>query len=174
MEEKASLPSPACFSSPGISHDKGSEPDHEGEIQARILKMFGYITIKGSSSRGGARVLAEMIAHIRLGRIGTFAVDGPRGPNREVKPGAVFAAKKLGVPVVPVTTSAWPSLIMGNFWDRYLLPLPFSRALVHFGEPLILDRDLSDESVQQDCLRIGSALEQLEVEADALIGRTGK
>ena len=115
-----------------------------------------------------------MIAHIRRGRIGTIAVDGPRGLNREVKPGAVFAAKKLGVPVVPVTTSAWPSLIMGNFWDRYLLPLPFSRALVHFGEPLILDRDLSDESVQQDCLRIGSALEQLEVEADALIGRTGK
>lgn len=143
-----------------------------GEIQARILKMFGYKTIKGSSSRGGARVLAEMINHIRRGRIGTFAVDGPRGPFREVKPGAVFAAKKLGVPVVPVSTSAWPSLLIENVWDRYLLPLPFSRALVQFGEPIFLDRDFTEESIKQDCRRIGRALEELEAEADALIGRT--
>ncbi len=145
-----------------------------GEIQARTLKMFGYKTIKGSRSRGGARVLAEMINNIRRGRIGTFAVDGPRGPFREVKPGAVYAAKKLGVPVIPVSTSAWPSLIIESAWDRYLLPLPFSRALVHLGEPIFLDRDLTEESIQQDCRRIGRALEELEADADALIGRTRK
>lgn len=145
-----------------------------GEIQARILRMFGYVTIKGSSTRGGARVLAEMISHIRRGRIGTFAVDGPRGPYREVKPGAVFAAKKLGVPVIPVSTSAWPSLILENVWDRYLLPLPFSRALVHLGEPIFLDSDVTERTIRQDCQRIGRALEELEAETDALIGRTRK
>lgn len=143
-----------------------------GEIQSRILEMFGYVTIRGSSSRGGARVLAEIIHHVRRGRIGTFAVDGPRGPYREVKPGAVFAAKKLDVPVVPVTTSAWPSLVMENYWDRYLLPMPFSRGLVHFGEPIFLDRNTTEESVVQDCLRIRSVLEELEAEADDLVGRT--
>ncbi len=115
-----------------------------------------------------------MINNIRRGRIGTFAVDGPRGPFREVKPGAVYAAKKLGVPVIPVSTSAWPSLIIESAWDRYLLPLPFSRALVHLGEPIFLDRDLTEESIQQDCRRIGRALEELEADADALIGRTRK
>jgi hypothetical protein len=143
-----------------------------GEIQALILKMFGYKTIQGSSSKGGARVLAKMIGHIRRGRVGTFAVDGPRGPYRDVKPGAIFAAKKLGVPVVPVSTSAWPSLIIENVWDRYLLPLPFSRGLVHFGEPMFLDRDVTEESIKRDCQRIGRVLEELEAEADALIGRT--
>jgi len=145
-----------------------------GEIQARVLKMFGYITIKGSSSKGGTRVLVEMVNNVRRGRIGTFAVDGPRGPYGEVKPGAVFTAKKLGVPVIPVSTSAWPSLLIENAWDRYLLPVPFSRALVHFGEPIFLDSDITEESIKKDCQQVGRALEKLEAEADVLIGRTRK
>ena len=70
-----------------------------GEIMAQTLKMFGYTVVRGSSKRSANRVLAELIRHVRHGRIALFAVDGPRGPYREFKPGAVFAAKKLGVPV---------------------------------------------------------------------------
>ncbi len=143
-----------------------------GEIQSRILNGFGYTTFKGSSSRGGARALVVMTRLVRQGLIGTFAVDGPRGPYREVKPGAVFVAKKLGVPLVPVCTTAWPSMVFEKLWDRYLLPLPFSRALVHFGEPMLLDGDISETSIEQDSQRLRRTLEDLEVEADALIGRT--
>jgi lysophospholipid acyltransferase (LPLAT)-like uncharacterized protein len=143
-----------------------------GDIQSRILDNFGYTTFKGSSSRGGAVALARVTRLVRKGLIGAFAVDGPRGPYKEVKPGAVFVAKKLGVPLVPVSTSAWPSLVFENAWDRYLLPLPFSRALVHFGEPMFLDGDISETSIEQDSQRLRRTLEDLEVEADALIGRT--
>ncbi len=143
-----------------------------GDIQSRILDNFGYTTFKGSSSRGGAIALARVTRLVRKGLIGAFAVDGPRGPYREVKPGAVFVAKKLGVPLVPVSTSAWPSLVFENAWDRYLLPLPFSRALVHFGEPMFLDPDVSDRSIDQDSQRLGRVLERLDAEADALVGRT--
>ena len=73
-----------------------------GELQTRILNNFGYATIRGSRSRGGHRALAGMVGVVKSGKIGVFAVDGPRGPYREVKPGAVFVAKKLGVPIVPV------------------------------------------------------------------------
>ena len=145
-----------------------------GEIQARILNSFGYVTIKGSSSRGGARVLAKMIGLVRQGVVGAFAVDGPRGPYREVKPGVVFVAKKLGVPLVPVSSSAWPSVVLNSVWDRYLLPMPFSKSTVHFGEPIFLDKDLSETSVKQDCERIRRLLEELESEADAHIGRSRK
>jgi len=145
-----------------------------GEIQSHILASFGYDTIKGSSSRGGARVLAEMVRLVRRGRIGAFAVDGPKGPYREVKPGAIFVAKKLGVPVVPVSTSARPSVVLGSVWDRYLLPMPFSRTVVYLGEPMILDTDTSERSVEKDCQRIGRVLEELENRADAIIGRKGK
>ncbi len=145
-----------------------------GEIQARIFNMFGCKTIKGSSSRGGARALAEMIGFVRQGRVGIFAVDGPRGPYREVKPGAVFVAKKLGIPIIPMSTSAWPSIVMKSTWDRYLLPMPFSKATLYFGEPIFLDRDFAEESIRQDSQRIGRALEELEAEADVLVGRIRK
>ena len=145
-----------------------------GEIQSRILESFGFAAIKGSRSRGGVRVLAEMVGMVRRGRIGGFAVDGPRGPYREVKPGAVFVAKKLGIPVIPVSTSAWPSVTLKWLWDRYLLPMPFSRATVHFGEPMYFDKDLTDGSIEKDSHRIGEALAKLEEEADVLIGRIRK
>jgi len=143
-----------------------------GEIQTRIVHNFGYTTIRGSRSRAGPRVLAKMVGHVRKGSIGFFAVDGPRGPGREVKPGVVFVAKKLNVPVVPISTSAWPSVILKSLWDRFLLPLPFSKVIIHLGEPIYLENDLSEECIQEDCLRIGRSLEKLEAEADVLSGRT--
>ncbi|UCG37802.1 MAG: lysophospholipid acyltransferase family protein [bacterium] len=142
-----------------------------GEIQSRILKGFGYRIIRGSSSRGGARVLGQMMRLVRRGAIGSFAVDGPRGPGGVVKPGVVFAARKLNIPVVPVSTSAWPSVVFRSTWDRYLLPLPFSRAVVLFGVPMHLGEDSEERSVQSDCLRIAEVLRELEKEADVLIGR---
>jgi lysophospholipid acyltransferase (LPLAT)-like uncharacterized protein len=145
-----------------------------GELQTRILHNFGYSTIRGSRSRGGSRVLAEMVGLVRKGKIGVFAVDGPRGPYREVKPGSVFVAKKLGVPIVPVTTSARPSVILGWVWDRFFLPIPFGRTIVHLGEPILLDEDLSEESIRSDCQRIGLVLAKLETEADGLTGRIRK
>jgi lysophospholipid acyltransferase (LPLAT)-like uncharacterized protein len=143
-----------------------------GEIQTRILAGFGYSVIRGSSSRGGARVLARMIGLVRRGKVGVFAVDGPRGPYKVVKPGAVFVAKKLGIPLIPASASAWPSRILRSTWDRYLLPMPFARCTIHFGDPLFFNSDLSDESLHQACQVLGTVLEELEVKADAFTGRS--
>jgi lysophospholipid acyltransferase (LPLAT)-like uncharacterized protein len=142
-----------------------------GEIQSRILEGFGITTIMGSSKGGGARVLVGMIKLVRKGKIGAFAVDGPRGPYGVAKPGAVYASKKLGIPLVPVTTSAAPSALFTSVWDRYLLPLPFSRALVHFGEIINLDDDMGEEAVRRDCHMVGRVLDDLTREADELVGR---
>ena len=142
-----------------------------GEIQSRILEGFGITTIMGSSKGGGARVLAQMVKLVRSGMVGAFAVDGPRGPYGVVKPGAVYVAKKLGVPLVPVTTSAASSTLITSAWDRYLLPFPFSRCLIHFGEVIHLDNDLDDETVQRDCRMVEKTLEELTRQADESIGR---
>lgn len=142
-----------------------------GEIQSRILASYGFRIIRGSSSRGGVRVLAEMISLVRKGKIGAFAVDGPRGPYREIKPGAVYVAKKLGIPVVPASSSAWPSRVLRSTWDHYLLPMPFSKCTVCFGEPLLFDSDLSDDSLKRACQIIGDVLGDLEAKADAFTGR---
>jgi lysophospholipid acyltransferase (LPLAT)-like uncharacterized protein len=142
-----------------------------GDIQARVLSSFGFRIVRGSSSRGGVRVLGEMIRHVRSGDAGAFAVDGPRGPGGVVKPGVIFAARKLGIPIVPITTSASPSIIFRSAWDRYLLPLPFSRSVVLFGQPWYPDAGGDDEGIQEDCLRLARILSDLEKEADAIVGR---
>jgi lysophospholipid acyltransferase (LPLAT)-like uncharacterized protein len=142
-----------------------------GEIQSRILESFGIKTIKGSSKGGGARVLATMVKMVRNGMVGAFAVDGPRGPYGVVKPGAVYVAKKLGVPLVPVTTSAASSTLITSAWDRYLLPFPFSSSLIQFGEIITLDDDLSDEAVRRDCRMVEKVLEDLTRQADESTGR---
>ena len=142
-----------------------------GEIQTRVVSGFGYTAVRGSSSRGGNRALVQMIRLIRKGIYGSFAVDGPRGPGGVVKPGVVFTARKLGIPIVPVTTSARPSLLFQSLWDRYLLPLPFCRGLVLFSSPWHPDSSTGEGTVKADCLKLAEILNGLERQADALIGR---
>jgi len=142
-----------------------------GEIQSRTLRAQGFKTVSGSRSKGAARALTRLIRDVREGRVGAFAVDGPRGPYGEVKAGVVYAAKKLGVPIVPVMTSASPAVVFRSSWDRFLLPLPFSRAVVRFGEPVVLDRNMDDGAMKNDCARLAEILNRLETEADDETGR---
>jgi lysophospholipid acyltransferase (LPLAT)-like uncharacterized protein len=142
-----------------------------GEIQSGILEGFGYKVVRGSSSRGGARVLGEMMRHVRRGRVGAFAVDGPRGPGKVVKPGIIFAARKMGIPVVPVATSARPSRVFVSAWDRYMLPMPFCRGLILFGSPWVPPGGSGDARIREACATLARMLDELETRADALIGK---
>jgi lysophospholipid acyltransferase (LPLAT)-like uncharacterized protein len=107
-----------------------------GEIQTRILKRFGYVTVRGSSRRGAASALAAMERAIESGHPAAFALDGPSGPPFRSKPGILHLAAKLGYPIVPVATSARPAWILRNTWCEYLLPLPFARCRIARGAPI--------------------------------------
>lgn len=122
------------FSSWGIA--TMNDVSWAGDIQTRILQKFGYGAVRGSSTRQGVRALLEMKKAMDRGWSGAFAVDGPRGPAFQTKPGIVFLAKKMRLPIVPVTASASKAWILGNTWCRYLLPKPFSRCTVFLGRPL--------------------------------------
>lgn len=113
-----------------------SSHSRDGELQARILTRLGFVVHRGSSSRGGARGLKEIIGEIAGGADAAFAVDGPRGPLHEVKPGALAAAKAAGASVVPITTRASRFWTFDKAWDRYRLPKPFARVELVRGEPL--------------------------------------
>jgi lysophospholipid acyltransferase (LPLAT)-like uncharacterized protein len=142
-----------------------------GEVQSLLLSSLGFSIVRGSSTRGGMRALAGMVREMREGRDSALAVDGPRGPHHEVKPGVLFLAKKLAVPIVPFTSSASPAWIHGRAWDRYLLPLPFARGLVLFGEPWHPGPDLSPQALARDADELRRRLEALDEEADRAVGR---
>jgi len=107
----------------------------DGEFISRVLQGLGVDVTRGSSSRGGARALLDMARKVRSGYHAAMTPDGPRGPRYAVQPGVVTLAKKTGALIVPVTYSArWKKVLRS--WDQFLVPLPFSRVVVVYGEPL--------------------------------------
>ncbi len=117
----------------------------DGEIQARILKRFGFDVVRGSSRRKGERALLGLVDGLRKGKTIALAVDGPRGPLHEVKQGVTYLAGKLNKPIVPVVTGARRYWILGKIWDRYLLPKPFTTGVIIYGDPIVVEGTAKDE-----------------------------
>ena len=105
----------------------------DGEIIARLAKSIGYRLIRGSTSRGGERALLALARELRSGREVAVTPDGPRGPPRSYAPGALIAAQRAGAPIVPTVAHASRAWRLSS-WDGFLIPKPFARVTVAYGE----------------------------------------
>lgn len=134
----------------------------DGELLAGVLKELGLEVARGSSSRGGLRALLQMAKRIRSGQVhGCITVDGPRGPRHEVKEGAIFLAKTTPARIVPIRI-VYNTAKRFASWDKFQLPMPFSRVYAVFGEPYALnDEQLTPESAQAACRELQEKLENL-------------
>jgi len=120
----------------------------DGDIASAVLEGLNYVTFRGSSTRGGQKAYKGMIRYLRQQefKISAFASDGPRGPRREMKPGTFVAAQHLDGYIVPTATvSKWA--LRGRGWDKFAIPLPFSRAIASFGEPIKVDPKLRGKAL---------------------------
>jgi lysophospholipid acyltransferase (LPLAT)-like uncharacterized protein len=137
----------------------------DGEIQAQILKRFGFDVVRGSSKRKGERALLGLVDGLRKGKTIALAVDGPRGPLYEVKQGVTYLAGKLNKPIVPVVTGARRHWILEKIWDRYMLPRPFTAGVVIYGNPIVVNGTTEDE-LESKRRELETALNGLMNEAD--------
>lgn len=137
----------------------------DGEIQARILRRFGFEVVRGSSKRKGDRALLGMVEGLRKGKNVALAVDGPRGPIYEVKQGITYLAGKLNKPIVPVIASAKRYWILEKIWDKYLLPAPFTKGVVVYGEPILVS-GISEDHLEAKRKELEVALNRLMAKAD--------
>ncbi len=113
----------------------------DGELQTKILKKFGYDIVRGSAEKKGATSgTLSIIEKLLKGQNCAFAVDGPAGPAFKVKPGVVFLSQKTKLPVVPVRVFIERKIQLNN-WDRYILPLPFSKVWIIYGKPIYIDEE---------------------------------
>jgi hypothetical protein len=109
----------------------------DGAIQARALAVQGLRVVRGSSSREGARGLAQVVRAMKRDALdAAFAVDGPRGPMGIVKGGLLVAARATGAVVVPLTGQMRRGLVLSRSWDRFAVAWPFTRVEVVLGEPI--------------------------------------
>jgi lysophospholipid acyltransferase (LPLAT)-like uncharacterized protein len=139
----------------------------DGEIIAQWLEQNGFAVVRGSTTRGGGQALREMVRHVRGGRPAALTVDGPKGPARVVQPGIVQLARLTGGWILPITSSSSKPRFLAS-WDRYLMPLPFSKNVVAYGEPFTIGSDLSDEEAAR---QIARALDATTQEADEKWGQ---
>jgi hypothetical protein len=143
----------------------------DGEIQAGILKRFGFEVVRGSSKRKGERALLGLVDGLRKGKNIAIAVDGPRGPIYEAKQGATYLAGKLNKPIVPVIASAERYWILEKIWDKYLLPVPFTRGIVMYGDPITVN-GISEETLESKRKELEIALNSLMTRADEYCAAT--
>lgn len=142
----------------------------DGEIQAGVLQHFGFDVVRGSSKRKGDRALLGLVDGLRKGKNIALAVDGPRGPIYEVKQGITYLAGKLNKPIIPVSTSAKRFWILEKIWDKYMLPVPFTRGVIVYGEPIVVQGIQADE-LESKRRELTDALNSVMNRADAYFHR---
>lgn len=132
----------------------------DGEYIARFIQRFGYGAARGSSTRGGVGALVEMARLVRRGCPAGFTVDGPRGPRRVAKTGALLLAKKTGRPVLPFAVEAERCWRLGS-WDRLQIPRPFTRAVVRLAPPISVGSEADEETLELRRAELQRALDGL-------------
>ena len=139
----------------------------DGEWIAKILHKFGFRTARGSTSHGGARALVRLRRDLAAGHPAAFTVDGPRGPARIVKSGAVFLAGATGHPLLPYhieSTSHWTL----KSWDQTQIPKPFATVALAIGDPIVVP-GVEDATLDSKCGELRDALVQLETRAHGML-----
>lgn len=139
----------------------------DGEIIARLSGSLGFLPVRGSSSKGGTAAFREVLGYIREGRHTGITPDGPRGPRFKVQRGVIDLARATGAPILPGSFAARPRVVIRS-WDRFVLPLPFSRVVVVFGETLRVGPDDDLETARQT---LEERLNDITRQAEAALGR---
>ena len=143
----------------------------DGELITRIIERLGYVTARGSSTRGGEEGLMEMLRMAEEGRVLCITPDGPRGPAGRVKPGLLYLASRSGLPIVPVAAAARSSRVLRS-WDRFRIPHPFARLVAACGDPIAVPPGLEGGALEAWRVRVEEALAAHTAKVAALAGET--
>lgn len=145
----------------------------DGELTARVAEYLGYTPVRGSSSRGGLEALSAMIEYMKdrsEKRLCGTAVDGPRGPAREMKKGMAAVAKESGSWFIPMACSGTRVITFSKAWDKTIIPKPFSRVVIDFGEPVSIPAEATEEEFNRTCEDIEEELNRLTDKVDRISG----
>jgi hypothetical protein len=138
----------------------------DGEFIARVIDHFGFVPIRGSSSRGGQRGLLEMHKFVMNGHGAAFTIDGPRGPRFVAKRGPVLLARTTGKPITAFYVALENAWVLKT-WDAMLIPKPFSRAYIRVARKIFVSPDADDVALASAHVEMQEALERVTAYADS-------
>jgi len=125
----------------------------DGDFIAAVVELMDWVPVRGSSSSGGRGALREMSERLVEQAVGAHIVDGPTGPPRTIKPGLLSIARNAGAAVCPAYVVYEKYWIVSS-WDRFMVPKPFSRVLIRFGELFSVPDEMDSSTFESLRLRI--------------------
>lgn len=140
----------------------------DGDLQAEILRYLGFTIVRGSPKKNGRKALFEMIELVLAGCNAALAIDGSRGPYGKVKPGILHVARDSSGVIIPLVAAAKRKIVLKRSWDKYEIPLPFTRTVVLEGEPMLIDEEIDDLDLEQKRVELEQTLEKLHERAEKI------
>jgi lysophospholipid acyltransferase (LPLAT)-like uncharacterized protein len=144
----------------------------DGEYIARVISNFGYEPVRGSSSRGGLKALLSCRRLLEQQRTVAATTDGPRGPVFVAKPGPVLLAKQTGISLVAFHIALEDPWTLST-WDRFMIPKPFTRALLCVGKQIPVPPDIDSAEADKFHAELQAAQERVRDFAEANVRHVG-
>lgn len=148
----------------------------DGALITETMKRFGMKAIRGSSEReagerdkGGREALQLMLRKLKSGATIGFTPDGPRGPRMRASDGLAALGRLSGAPIIPVACAVRRRRILSS-WDRMILPLPFTRGVLMWGDPITVPPGAKGDVLEEARLKIETAITALARDADIRCG----
>ncbi len=141
----------------------------DGEYIARIISSFGFLPVRGSSSRGAVSALLGMKQVIEDRGVAAFTIDGPRGPKYIAKPGPVLLAKKTGAPIRCFYVAVSHGWTLSS-WDEFVIPRPFANAHIRWSAKIAMPGEANDAEMEALHAEMQSVLERVTSYAQNAVG----
>ena len=142
----------------------------DGELITRILRLFGFDAVRGSSSRGGPEGLLALKDVIESGRTAIFTADGPLGPIYQTKMGPIKLAHTTGAPIGAFHLQPERAWVLKS-WDRFLIPKPFTRIIVSWAQWTRVAADLGPEQFESRRQQLNDGIEHARLRALQHLGQ---
>ena len=136
----------------------------DGEYISRVMNKLGYGTVRGSSSREGVKALMLLKRGLAEGHDAAITPDGPKGPKQEAKGGAIVLAKLTGVPIYPFGFDASRKIVLKS-WDNFIIPLPFSRGVFVWGNPITVPAGADEALMEKKRMELQAEMDRVALEA---------
>lgn len=149
-----------------------SSDSFDGEWTGRIIRKFGFVKVRGSSSRGAVRALLGMRREIDQGWTVAFTIDGPRGPRYVAKPGPVVLARATAAPMVAFHIALEGPWVLKT-WDRCMVPKPFSRALLRISKQIVVPDEADGSQRERFHAELQAALDRVRTFAEENVRKVG-
>jgi lysophospholipid acyltransferase (LPLAT)-like uncharacterized protein len=137
----------------------------DGELIARIIQRLGFVSVRGSTTRGGTKAIFEMAKKGASGYDVAITPDGPKGPRFQVQIGTIYIAQRSQMPIIPITNSAKSRWTLSS-WDRFLIPKPFSKVVIIIGEPIHVPLESAPPELEEKREELERRLLELTQDAD--------